>query len=128
VVEQDPPANRKVDHEAKVVLKVSNGNAPANTGPAGDSQQSTDDSDLANDYTLHITLTDTQATVQVKVEIEDKTGSRTIYEESHDPGDEFDVDATGYGPDATFRIYYNDDLKKTIHEDAPHGRVRGGRR
>jgi beta-lactam-binding protein with PASTA domain len=128
VVEQDPPANRKVNHEASIRLKVSNGSAPPNADSAGDAQSAAVDTNEANDYTLHIKLTDTEATVQVKVEIEDKTGTHTVYEASHDPGDEFQVAATGYGPDATFRIYYNDDLKKTVHQDAPRKRSRDGAR
>lgn len=129
VVGQNPPATRKVDHEYRIRLTVSNGTTPPNADSNGDSNPVAADSDEANDYTLRIKLTDAETTVQVKVEIEDKNGTRNVYEGSHDPGDEFEVDATGYGPGATFRIYYNDDLKKTVHEDAPpHGRTRGGRR
>jgi beta-lactam-binding protein with PASTA domain len=127
VVDQDPPANQKVAHEANVRLKVSNGTAPPPTGPTDDSKQQTEPTDEANEYTLHIKLTDTQVAVQVKVEIEDSNGTRPVYEESHDPGDEFDVDATGYGPTATFRIYYNDQLKKTLPEKAPRQTTRGVR-
>ena len=126
VVDQVPPAKRKVDHEASIRLKVSNGSTPPNGDSTGNSKPADDGSDEANDYTLHIKLTDAETTVQVRVEIEDKNGTRKVYEESHDPGDEFEVDATGYGPDATFRIYYNDDLKKTVHQDAPRGRLRTG--
>ena len=76
------------------------------------------DADEANDYTLRIKLTDAQSAVDVRVDIEDSRGTRTVYKETHDPDDSFVVDATGHGPDATFRIYYDDDLKKTIHQNA----------
>ncbi|MHB8636350.1 MAG: PASTA domain-containing protein [Fimbriimonadaceae bacterium] len=126
VVEQDPPAAHKVEHEAAIRLKVSNGITPPSAAGPGDASAPTDGADETNDYTLHIKLTDTQTAVDVRVEIEDAQGSRTVYKETHDPGDEFDVDATGYGPKATFRIYYDDDLKKTIHEDAHAKRAQGG--
>ncbi|HLK13910.1 MAG TPA: PASTA domain-containing protein [Fimbriimonadaceae bacterium] len=129
VVEQDPPAKRKVGRETNIHLKVSNGTAPPDAaGTAPDRTQAPPaDADVTNEYTLHIKLTDAKSTVQVRVEIEDANGTRNIYEESHEPDEEFDVDATGYGPTATFRIYYNDQLKKTIHQSAPGARPRGAK-
>lgn len=122
VVGQDPAPKQKVDRESSIRLKVSNGSKPADgtdSAKTENADQTPVDREQANDYTLSIKVTNTEATVQVKVEIEDAHGTRTVVEESHDPGDEFNVDATGYGPEATFRIYYNDELKKTIRKEAP---------
>ena len=126
VVEQDPPAKHKVDHEASIKLKVSNGNAPTETGGDVTAKPPESDADEANDYTLRIKLTDAQSAVDVRVDIEDTRGVRTVYKETHDPDDAFEVDATGHGPDATFRIYYDDELKKTVHQNAHRSRTNGG--
>ena len=127
VVEEDPPANRKIAHGASVKLKVSDGNAPADGARTNTNETGNDSNQKPSDYTLHIKLTDTDVAVDVRVEIEDARDTRTVHEQTHDPGEEFTVEAQGYGPDATFRIYYDGELKKTIHEPAPKQATRRAR-
>jgi beta-lactam-binding protein with PASTA domain len=124
VVDEDPPANKKVEHGSTIKLKVSNGTDSVDGNTSPDEPRTDTNDGEANDYTLRIKLTDAQMAVGVRVEIEDAHGTRDVHNETHEPGEAFTVEAKGYGPDATFRIYYDGDLKKTIHETAPPTRRR----
>jgi hypothetical protein len=50
--------------------------------------------------------------VSVRIEIEDETGTRKVYEKRHDQGDKITVREIGYGTKATFRVYYDEDLRE----------------
>lgn len=130
VVGQDPAAKKLAARETSVRLKVSNGNPPtsqANSGANSAETGSTEppqDSTETHEYSLHIRLSDATTAVNVRIDMDDADGTKTVYEETHDVNDSFTVHAEGRGPEATFRIYYDDDLKKTIHEVAPKPRRR----
>ncbi|MGV3618803.1 MAG: protein kinase domain-containing protein [Fimbriimonas sp.] len=111
VVRSSPPARQQVERQSRVRLIVSNGNA---TEPSATTQP-TEDGFL---YTLRVRLTDLVANTRVRVEMEDGQGMRIIHDQSHDPGEEFDVSALGEGKKATFRFYYDGELVKTIEKSA----------
>jgi serine/threonine-protein kinase len=131
VTAQEPKANEKVNRDSGVRLTISTGNPTAAADAAGTGDNGTNPTDATNpssedathNYSLKIKLTDATQGVNVKVEIDDSQGTRTVYEGTHDVGDEFTVEAKGYGPEATFNIYYDDELKKTLHETAPKPRT-----
>ena len=54
----------------------------------------------------------------LRVDMKDAHGTTTILSEVHDAGDKVPITAVGYGSKATFRIYYDDALVKTIVERA----------
>ena len=58
-------------------------------------------------YTLKIKTADIEAPVMVRVDMTDARTTSTVYEELHDPEDEFEVTAEGYGSEVTFRIFYD---------------------
>jgi hypothetical protein len=110
IVKQRPEPRLKVERFTKVKLSISGGRS----GAATNTQQVTQ----AYDYTLNIRLTQLTETVVLRVDITDLKGSRTVYEKRHQPDDEVEVSAKGYGPNAVFRIFYDDNIVRTLQLDA----------
>jgi hypothetical protein len=129
IVDQDPPPHQLVEKHSLVHIRVSTGTAPpaGATVVPGDGPKTAEAKDLtpppvndaAYDYSLSLHLTDALTAVTVRVDIEDAHGTRTVLEESHDVNDLVQVDAEGYGPKVTFRVYYDGELKHTIDKSAP---------
>ena len=49
--------------------------------------------------------------------IDDKE-TKTIYEELHQAGEEFDVTGEGYGRESIFKIYFDNELVKQVTKSA----------
>lgn len=107
IVSQIPPPRSKFDRETKVRVKVSSGK---NRARSQDSQ----DANTKYLYTVHIKLSDIEQPVRVRVDMTDSQGTKTISDEQHSPGDEYDVNAMGFGSDVNFRIFYNGELVKQV--------------
>jgi serine/threonine-protein kinase len=107
VLATDPPAKSKVLRASRVKLIISAGSV-ASPSEIGKSYV----------YTLRIDVTGTTERTNVRVEISDIQGARTVYEASHEPNDEFEFEATGFGSSATFRIYYDEVLQKEFEQIA----------
>ncbi len=101
IVAQDPKPNAQIAREGKVKVTVQ-------------------DDTLAKpqlkayDYTINIDLSELRDPTQVRVEIEDPEGKRTVQERERRPGGKFPVTARAKGDEVTWRIYYDDRLVKTV--------------
>ena len=60
----------------------------------------------------------------MRVDLTDSRGTKTVIEEPHNPGEEVQVSAEGYGSEVDFRIFYNGELVKQVHAKA-HGNNNG---
>lgn len=112
IVNQLPPKDKRVRRFSKVrVWIAAPEDAPANSLPG-----ETPSGPAAAMYKLNVRLTDATTTVNVRIDIEDEKGVRTIYEGEHEADDTLTRNEIGYGDGVTFRIYYNGDLRKEIKQ------------
>ncbi len=110
IVRQLPAKDKRVRRFSKVrVWIASPPDAPPNSLPG-----ETPSGPAAAVYKLNVRLTDATSKVNVRIDIEDAQGIRTIYEAEHEPNDSIQRNEIGYGDGVTFRIYYNGDLRKEI--------------
>lgn len=108
ILSQDPAMHVQVARQSQVNVKVSNGNERV---------QSTRPLDETNVYHLAWVFEE-ELSAYVKVEMKDSRRTRVIHEKIHDPGDRISIDADGYGREATFTIYYDGIIVKTITQSA----------
>lgn len=109
ITDQVPPPGQKYAKGTKVRITVSSGRALRSTSS---------DQNIKYVYTLHIHLTDLQQPATVRIDMTDSRGTKTIREESRNPGETYDVSAEGYGSPVTFRIFYNGELVKQVEASA----------
>jgi serine/threonine-protein kinase len=114
VIRTSPASRTRVERQSRVRLIVSNGSLSGTDSVPG----ATEDGYL---YTLKMDLSDLQEETTVRIELEDTDGPRIIHEEIHNTGDQFEESILGKGRKATFRIYYNGDLVRTIEKEADEG-------
>jgi eukaryotic-like serine/threonine-protein kinase len=115
IVNQVPEPRARVERQTMVRVRISSG-ARAPEVAAGD--------DRAYTYTMRINLSKLTEEVLVRVDLTDTMGTKTVYEDLGRPGQEFEVIATGYGPEAIFRIFYDGQLVSQINKKADEA---GGR-
>ncbi len=96
ISKQTPPPGSKLARSSKVHVTVSDY-----------SVATTVKSSKRYRYTLQVALTDIQDPVQVRIDMTDDEGTRTIFDEIKSPGDSFRVPARGTGDKATFVVFYN---------------------
>lgn len=134
ICSQDPPAKQMVTKGTKIRVSVSNGQPPAppsdatapngingaqgDMGPTADStkvdKSRPDTAGKTYFYSMRIKVSGTQVGVELRVDIIDSQGTRTILDEAHDAGDSVDVSTISTDSTAKFRIYYDDVLRKTL--------------
>lgn len=100
IVRSDPAARSKVERQSQIKIYISSGASEETTS----SRPAVGDGYL---YTLHLKLKDLTHKTHVKIEIVDGEGRRSLYDQLHDSGDEFDVTAKSADQTATFNIYYD---------------------
>lgn len=104
VVSQTPAANSKVERLSKVRVTAS-------LGPSTDEPETPERPSAARSlFRLSITMPATDVPIQVRVDMDDGRGTRTVYERSHQSNDQFVVETQARGREATFRIYFDDEL------------------
>jgi serine/threonine-protein kinase len=64
-------------------------------------------SSKSNLYTLKLALNNVKDPTQVRLEITDDNGTRTIDDSLHSAGDEYSVSTTGVGSQVVFHLYYD---------------------
>lgn len=110
IVRSDPPARTAVPRKSSIKVFVSTGpGKETDNPPTGDAQDYI--------YTLHLRVKDLTHPTRVRIRMLDDKGPRTIYNTIHHDGDEFDVIAKGEFPKATFNIYYDGVLVKSVDKD-----------
>jgi serine/threonine-protein kinase len=89
--------------------------APATDKPAGPVADGSAESSI---YNIKLQLTDLKRKAEVKIEMTDDYGTLTVYDESHEPNDIINLKREGHGAQATFRVYYDDELVLTKTQKA----------
>lgn len=69
-------------------------------------------------FTIRIRLRDIERSVMLRVDLADSRGTRTVYENEHSPEELVEITAEGQGPQATFSIYYDNELVKQVTKDS----------
>ncbi len=140
VIVQNPRAGKRVRRGEPVNLVVSDGVKPQDDLPPGqtpdDNQTSggggnggatppdPDDTQPRN-YNLNVRVKGTgQGSRQVRIELEDALGKRTLIDERHDEGDLISQKVEVYGARVIVRVYYDDNPTPVLEETKiiPRGR------
>lgn len=112
IISQNPGPKARVARKSSIHISISasdaTASAPAPPSPTGPGFL----------YTVKVKLTDLTKPTDVKVDMTDERGTRTVFEQTEDSGQQFEVNETGYGDTATFRIYYDGELVKTVEKHA----------
>lgn len=101
VVAQKPKPSTQVARNGKVKVTIQDASLPS-----PESQRF--------EYTLDVNLVDLTQRTRVKVEMEDLDGVHELQSRRRSPGETFNVKTVARGDHATFRIYYDETLVKTI--------------
>ncbi len=112
ILRQVPAASAKAARTTRVRVVISSDQAPKPTEPANAAPPATNGDGFL--YTLKVKMNNVQQTTHVRVELSDDHGTRTVLDSQKEPGEDFEVDTTGFGAEATFRIYFDDELVKTV--------------
>jgi beta-lactam-binding protein with PASTA domain len=112
VIRQTPAKGTKVERGTRIRLVTSTG--PSTAIDTGADQPS-------YIYTLDIKVSNGNKPTRVRVDISDIQGVRVAYEQRHADGETAHVSVKGFGSEATFRIYYDDQLIKELTQPAPTG-------
>lgn len=112
VIDQVPEARTRVERGTAIRITI-----------ATDKPERQQNPELNSKYVYDITikLTDIEEPVNVRVDMTDSRGTKTVHEEEHLPRDEIQITAEGFGPQAIFKIFYNGDLIKQITKKADEG-------
>lgn len=108
VVSHVPERRKRVERGTKVRLTVA----------SSQSGRSDRDSETKYLYTIRIRLTGLTASVNLRVDITDARGTKTVFEEYRDPDQLVEITAEGYGSEAVFRIFYDGELVKQVTKKA----------
>lgn len=111
IIRQLPEPNKVVTRFSKVRIWIAARSDSAPGSLPGESDAET--GNTARSFMLRHVIKDVRWKVTVRVEIEDDSGPRNVYQKDHNPGDTVIVREIGYGNKATFRVYYDDELKET---------------
>lgn len=112
IVSQLPEKGQRVARGSSIRVRVASETARSQVDP---------EQNRKYEYTIRIELSDIDEPVMLRVDMTDSRGTKTIHEERHDPGDEIEVTAEGYGPQADFRIFYDGDMVKQVTKHANEG-------
>ncbi|MCH8978728.1 MAG: PASTA domain-containing protein [Armatimonadetes bacterium] len=109
IISQNPEVDAQVDRGSTVKVQVSNGNVRFVPEPLP-----------AETFVYHVSwqLPDWSTAILVRVEMQDDERTRTIHERMHQPNETVSIDAEGVGLEATFSIYYDDQLQRRVTQRA----------
>lgn len=110
VIDQTPKARAKVERFTAIRVRVSSGKK--------EEQAPDPELNLKYLYTLTIKLTDIDQPVNLRVDMTDARGVKTVHESRREAGEEVEVSAEGYGKKVTFRILYDGEVVKTVERQA----------
>jgi serine/threonine-protein kinase len=112
ICRQDPPAGTQITRDKPIHVAVNSQNASA--PPDASNPQEVQ----SYVYSPSIYLNDITQPVEVRIDVTDDQGTRTFFDEVKQPGDHIDTSVTAHGSQATFRIFYDGRLVKTITKNA----------
>ena len=110
IIRSEPAAKTLVERQSQIRIVVSLGpkEQPASSPIA------TGDGYVFN---LHLNLKYLTGPTKVRIDMIDERGVTPIYEKMHNSGDTFDVSTKGQKSQATFNIYYDGVLVKSVDKD-----------
>lgn len=112
ICRQSPAAQTRIDRNEKIHVSVNAGmGAPAPEQPPTNTSQSFV-------YSLSVLLNDATQPVDVRIDVTDEQGTRTFFDQVKNPGDHIDTSVIAHGTQATFNIYYDGKLVKTVTKQA----------
>ncbi|MFW5697318.1 MAG: protein kinase domain-containing protein [Fimbriimonadaceae bacterium] len=119
ILQQSPAPGVSVQRESSVQVVV---NSDTDAEPIPEVPPATAQTDPGTgdyQYRLAITMpTDLPTSVNTRVVMQDEAGERLVMSGSRDPGETFNVLAYSESSEATFEIYYEDQLVQTLTEQA----------
>ena len=110
IVGHVPEPRRRVERGSSIGVQVSSNVRQAVREPGRNERKYL--------YTVRIRLTDILDPVTLRVDMTDSVGTRTVHEADYSPGAEVEFNAEGYGPESTFRFFYNGELIKQVVQQA----------
>jgi eukaryotic-like serine/threonine-protein kinase len=102
IVNQNPSAGTNISRDSRVSVRVSAGNRRVPSGRSA----------ARFLYRVSFNVPEGGAPVMVRVEMTDDRETTTVLEEERDPGSRIEIEAEGVGPQATFRVFFDDELVK----------------
>lgn len=115
IISQVPDPRSKVERSTRIRITVSGTEEAASTRA-----QEKQDSELYS-FRVRFTIPDADEDVAVRIVMTDAKGSKTVYDETRSPGDTVEVEETGFGPEATFRIFFDGELVQQVTKRADEG-------
>jgi beta-lactam-binding protein with PASTA domain len=109
IARTEPAAKAQVERQSRIRLYVS---GPPQVGGGTSSVEG------GFVYTIRVSLDDLRRPTQVRIDMVDSRGTTQIFDEERNPGDRVEVSALGSNPTATFQIYYDGALVKTVPAEA----------
>ncbi|HLO97120.1 MAG TPA: PASTA domain-containing protein, partial [Fimbriimonas sp.] len=112
IIRQLPEQGQTVPRTSKIRVWIA---APADA-PQGSLPGESDDPspNPARSFQVKHKINGVSWRVTVKVEMTDDTGTKVVHEKDYGSDDEFSLREIGYGKKATFKIYYDGELKDTV--------------
>lgn len=110
IVAHVPEPRRRVERGSSIRVQVSSNVRQAVRDPRRDERKYL--------YTVRIRLTDILDPVTLRVDMTDSVGTKTVHEADYAPGADVEFNAEGYGPESTFRFFYNGELIKQVVQQA----------
>ncbi len=109
VISQIPTIYARVDRGSTVKVQVSNGNVQFVPEPPP-----------VDTFVYHVSwqLPDWSTAIMVRVVMQDAERTRVIHERLHRANETVSIDAEGIGKEATFSIYYDDQLQRVVTKRA----------
>lgn len=122
VIRQSPKAGSKVDQTTKVKVVISSGSdGSGGNGDENDPNGGNVPAIQTNLYTLRVKLAGLDRPVTLRIDLIDDTGTKTVYEQLHEPEDSVDLATRGTGKQVTFKIYYDNEMVREITQPAEQG-------
>ncbi|MFQ3676762.1 MAG: PASTA domain-containing protein [Fimbriimonadaceae bacterium] len=113
IVAHVPEPRRRVERGSSIRVQVASNVRQAVREPAQGEKKYL--------YTVRIRLTDILDPVTLRVDMTDSIGTKTVHEADYAPGADVEFNAEGYGPESTFRFFYNGELIKQVVQQADAG-------
>ena len=109
IVGHTPERGNRVERNTKIRVRVSIGNR--REAPEAEPKRKFL-------YTVSIRLTDVTEPVNLRVDLTDSEGTKTVHESMASPDELVEIAAEGYGPEVVFRIFYDGEMVKQVTKRA----------
>jgi len=112
IIKQLPEAGMEVSRFSKVRIWI----AAYSDNPLGSLPGESDSQDgaIARSFKFEHKVSKADGEVRVSIEMTDEAGTTEVHNDSYSNGDTITVNKIGYGPKATFKVYYDGVLQDTI--------------